>query len=183
MNHRRLQFPVQLICVAFLAAFGSVNATGQSLVKNGDFEDWQDDKPADWQVEIGANNGGQKPVSELRRIAGPALMLRGDSTTMAWRSVSQDLSLQPQQSYTMSWEALAEGVKREGRQYDNCYVGVMHFDAAGKRLDMTIEDLSRVTEWKRQEIKISPPAATAKSKLIIFLSKSGSLKVKDISLE
>jgi hypothetical protein len=110
-------------------------------------------------------------------------VLRGKSTTMAWRSLSQEIDVQKGKTYTLEFEALAENVRRQGRQYDNCYVGVMSFDRSGKKADASIKDLSRLPRWARQSVNFRVPPNAAKTQLIIFLSKSGSLMVKDVTVK
>lgn len=153
-----------------------------NLIRNGRFDDWNRGVPASWTVEIGAKNGSEVPLSQIEPLAEAGVGLSGNARTMAWRSLSQDVKLTPGKSYTLSFEASAERVQRQGRQFDNCYVGLMHFDDGGNRLDMDIQDLSRIKQWKPQTIRFDVPAGTAKSTILIFLSKSGTLKIKDVSL-
>jgi hypothetical protein len=180
-SFQRISFHLTLWFV--IGCFSNQATADESLVQNDNFERWNDLVPEGGEIEIGAKNGAETPVSEIKRIAGPALMLRGDARTMAWKSLGQDVALTPGKTYSLSFQASAKGIKREGRQFDNCYVGVMHFDASGKRLDMAIKDLSRVTRWQPQAIRFTTPAESAKSTLSMFLSKSGSLKMKDVSLQ
>ncbi len=158
-------------------------AEGESLLRDGSFRHWQGDRLQHWVIEIGASRGGTKPVSEVDAVPGPALRLRGDATTLAWRSVGQDVALTAGSAYTLTFQAVAENVRREGSQYDNCYVGVMHFDRSGRKLGLVVEDLSNVTEWTERTIRFSTPAAAAKSRVLVFLSKSGSLTVKGLELK
>ena len=127
-----------LVAVHFVLS-GEHAQGAESLVTNGNFQKWTDGVPDGWEVTIGAKNGADQPTSVVSSIKGPALMLRGDARTMAWYSLSQDLDLQPGDVYTLSFEAQSEGIRREGRQYDNCYVGLMSFDADGKQVDVSLE--------------------------------------------
>ena len=155
----------------------------ESLLSNGDFAHWQDGAPQGWTVEVGARNGAESPVSEVKPMVGPALMMRGDQATMAWRSVSQDVAVTAGDRYRLVFEARSKDVRRQGRQYDNCYLGVMSFDARGKRVDMEIEDLSAARTWREFELKFAPPANSAKTDVLIFLSKSGTLNLRNLRLE
>ena len=154
-----------------------------NYVKNGQLNVWKGGVPASWTTEVAAKNGNDRPESEVKPLAQAGVVLSGNARTMAWKSLDQDVALTPNKTYSLSFQASTEGVKREGRQYDNCYVGVMHFDGDGTRLDMAIKDLSRVGPWRQQTIRFTTPAKTAKSKMLVFLSKSGSLKIKDVLLK
>ena len=99
------------------------------------------------------------------------------------RRLSQQVDVSEGKAYTLRFEAQAIGVQRQGRQYDNCYLGVMSFDARGKRLDMVVEDLSGERTWKEFELKFVPPANSAKTDVLIFLSKSGTVNLRNLRLE
>ena len=157
-------------------------ATPANLLVNGAFEQWEDGKPADWELEIGARNGDGEKASVVEQLEGGGVRLSGDSGTVVWRSLSQDLPIVTGKTYTVSVEAKAEGIRREGRQFNNCYVGVLMFDAQGKRVDMAIEDLSDAEEWGPHMLRFNPPASVAKATLTIFLSKTGELKVKNVGV-
>lgn len=156
---------------------------GPALVTNGDFGSWTDGVPDNWKTDIGASNGADQPKSEVRQLGDAGLTLRGTSATMAWHSVSQTLDLQKGKAYTLEFEAQAEDIRRVGKQFDNCYVGVMIFDSNGKRLGMSMEDLSRTARWRKQRIEFTVPANAAKTELLIFLSKSGTLSVRNVSVK
>ncbi|MFV1968442.1 MAG: hypothetical protein ACC628_23705, partial [Pirellulaceae bacterium] len=113
---------------------------------------------------------------------GPGLSLRGTAATMAWHSVSQSVPLDQGSGYRLEFQARSENVRRQGRQYDNCYVGVMIFDANGERVGMSNKDLSRNTGWRRHRIDFKVPAGAAKTEVIVFLSKTGTLTVKNLLL-
>jgi hypothetical protein len=156
---------------------------GPALVANGDFASWTDGVPDDWKTDIGASNGADQPKSEIRQLGDAGLTLRGTGATMAWHSVSQTLDLQKGKAYALEFEAQAENIRRQGKQFDNCYVGVMSFDANGQRVGMSVEDLSRTTRWRKQQIEFTVPVNAAKTELLIFLSKSGTLSVKNVSVK
>ena len=101
---------------------------------------------------------------------------------MAWHSVSQSLSLPAGKSYRLGFQSQSEGVQRQGRQHNNCYVGVMIFDAEGQRVGASIEDLSRNSVWRRHQLDFKVPPNGAKTQVIIFLSKTGALTVKNLLL-
>ena len=171
---------VPLICL--MSATLVASADQATLVTNGNFEQWAGGVPVGWKVEVGARNGGEKPVSEVKKMVGPALMMRGDESTMAWRSVSQSIKVKPGGRYRLTFQGRSKGVRREGRQYDNCYVGVISFDGEGERVGLTVEDLSGADAWKDYTLRFVPPAAAAKTDILIFLSKSGTLQIKNLRL-
>jgi hypothetical protein len=153
------------------------------LVNNGDFSRWADGRPEGWTVDIGAKNGGEDPRSEIAPIGETGLALRGEASTLAWHSLAQELDLQPGDTYTLSFDAQSSGIRREGNQFDNCYVGVMSVDGNGKRLDMSVKDLSRSVRWQEHRINIRVPANAEKTQLLIFLSKTGTLRIKNIRVK
>jgi len=156
----------------------------KTLVANGDFSKWTNTVPDSWKIDIGARNGGNDPKSKIERLVEGGMALQGDASTMAWHSLSQELGVQKGKTYTLTFEAQSEGIRKEGPQrYDNCYVGVMVFDASGNRAGVSTEDLSRVPRWKQHRIVFSVPPNAAKAELLIFLSKSGRLMVRNISVK
>lgn len=150
---------------------------------NSELSQWADGKPEGWQVKIGARNGAEAPVSKLKRHPDGGLLLSGNARTRAWRTVSQEITLQPGQSYQLEFEAKSTDVRREGIQFDNCYCGVWMYDDQGQRLDFVIKDLSQARRLQSHKLRFVAPQKTAKASLVIFLSKSGSLHVKNLSLE
>ncbi len=154
-----------------------------SLVTNGEFSAWTDGLPDHWIAVIGASNGANDPKSEIVRLEDAGLALRGQAATRAWHSLSQTLELEKGKTYTLAFEAQAEGIRRQGQQFDNCYVGLMSFDANGNRVDMAMEDLSRVARWKKLRIDFTVPANAVTTKVLIFLSKSGTLMVRGVDVK
>ncbi len=155
----------------------------ESLIRNGNFQHWEGDAPQGWKVEIAARNGGDQPVSEVGRMAGPALTLRGDAKTMAWRSVSQEVSVKAGGTYRLKFVARSKGVKREGRQFDNCYVGWMSLDAAGKLIGRALEDVSTgAADWTQFAVDYTVPKQANKTIVAVFLSKTGLVGVKDVTV-
>ena len=151
-------------------------------ILNPAFADWRDGQPVGWRVEIGANNGANSPVSEIRQGLGPSLELTGNLNTKAWKMVSQTLDVRPQQSLCLSYAAKACGVKREGNQFDNCYVGVFFQGTEGAK--PTPQIWSVVQEAMTEESKIfRVPDQVNQIQVIIFLSKTGKLTVSDLKLE
>lgn len=160
-----------------------IKADPEALVTNGNFKDWSGGRPDGWTIGIGARNGGNEPKSEIEPLSDAGIALRGNASTMAWHSIGQELDLEKGKTYTLAFEAQAEDVRRQGRQFNNCYVGVMIFDAAGRKVDTSLEDISRVGRWKKHRIDFRVPGNAEKTELLIFLSKSGTLMVKNVSVK
>ena len=177
--------PVVVMFLAFHLLFSDNPVhSAESLVTNGNFQEWTEGVPNDWEVAIGAKNGGDQPISKVAPIKGPALMLQGDASTMAWNSVSQEIAARSGGQYVLEFEARTKDVKREGRQYDNCYVGVFHFDPAKKVVAPTVEDVSIDGKgWTRHRVEFGVPAGATSTAVVIFLSKTGILGVKDVSVK
>jgi hypothetical protein len=154
-----------------------------SLLTNGDFTAWTNGRPDGWKVDIGASNGASQPTSEITKLSDPGLALRGVGSTMAWYSLEQEVAVRKGGTYSLEFQAMSKGIQRQGRQFDNCYVGVMCLDGAGKKIDAAIKDLSRVPRWTKQKIDFRVPQNAAKTQVLIFLSKTGTLSVKDLRIQ
>ncbi len=154
-----------------------------SLLTNGDFTAWTNGRPDGWKVDIGARNGADEPTSQITKLSDPGLALQGFESTLAWHSLSQDVPVRKGGTYSLEFQALSKSVQQQGNQFNNCYVGVMCFDAAGKKIDMATKDLSRVSRWTKQKLDFRVPQNAAKTQVLIFLSKSGTLSVKDLRVQ
>ena len=160
----------------------SVASGADTLIVNGDFQKWTGDTLDGWEVEVGATNGAGEPKSEVKLIKGPALMLRGDAATMAWHSVSQKIAARPGASYRLDFETRTKGVRKQGRQFDNCYVGVLFLDRNGKPVGRETKDVSADTaDWTKHQVDFLVPQNATSTNVIIFLSKSGTLGVRNVS--
>ncbi len=147
---------------------------------NGDFAVWKEGKPASWGVTVGAGRQDGKRSSIVARKNG-GVSLSGDASTETWRSLSQMITVAPGASLRVRFEARQIGVKREGNQYDNCFVGVLCEDAAGKRLALTFGNVTS-PELQVDEFSIRVPANTAQTSVVVFLSKTGQLDVRSIEV-
>jgi hypothetical protein len=67
-------------------------------IQNGSFADWKNGQPVGWDVEIGATNEGDTPVSKIRKGVGPSTELSGDINTQAWNMVRQTTATKNEQS-------------------------------------------------------------------------------------
>ncbi|MCA9258745.1 MAG: hypothetical protein KDA61_06080, partial [Planctomycetales bacterium] len=131
-----------LLCFAWQAAGLEALQAAAPTIANPDFAQWQDGLPVGWNIDIGAQNGADSPRSEVKRIVGPALMLRGDAATKAWCVVSQSIDAAPRGQYTLRFLSRTKDIAREGPQFDNCYVAVTFFDATGNLIDKHVQDVS-----------------------------------------
>lgn len=154
-----------------------------SLLTNGDFKAWTKGRPDGWKVDVGANNGADQPTSQIMELSEPGVALRGAASTRAWYSLGQQVPVRKGGAYTLEFQALSSGIQRQGRQFDNCYVGVIYLDSAGKKVDMPVKDLSRVSRWGKFKLNLTVPPNAAKTEVLIFLSKSGTLSIKDLRLK
>ncbi len=151
-------------------------------LKNGAFSEWHDEQPVGWTVLTGATNGADSPRSTVRQGAGPSLELSGDANTKAWQAVSQSVNIQAGQTLRMRYSAGAAGIKREGNQYDNCFVGLFFKDSRGNKLPPQVWPVgSESIQDHSQTFRMPANAATAE--IMIFLSKTGTLTVRDLSIE
>ncbi len=152
------------------------------VLKNGSFGEWENDQPVGWTVLTGASNGADSPKSSVRQGTGPSLELSGDIDTKAWQVVSQPVKIQAGQTLRMRYTASATGVKREGKQYDNCYVGLFFKDSRGNKLPAQVWPVGSESLEKYSQILRLPEKAAA-ANVMIFLSKTGTLTVRDLSIE
>jgi len=172
-----------ILGVKNVAVAAAEPAKASGLLVNGDFSSWKNGRPDGWKISIGARNGADLPTSEIVKLSDPGLALRGNASTMAWYSIGQEVSVRKGSTYTLELEALSANVQKQGRQYDNCYVGVMTHGGTGTKPDMNLKDLSRVPRWRKFRIDFTVPRNSTKTEVMIFLSKSGTLSVKNLSVK
>jgi hypothetical protein len=149
-------------------------------LKNGDFAEWIDNTPAGWTIEVGARSG-KTGVSRLAPLDGGGVELSGDAGTGQWRLLSQRVAAEPG-CVRIKFEAQTEGLKQEAGQFNNCYIGLAALDAAGKQLALVPRSLFE-TDWAPGQLVAQLPAETKSARVIVFLSKTGSLRVRKLSLE
>lgn len=147
----------------------------QSVLSNGDFGEWRDGVPAGWEVRVGAANG-EGPESAIDRAEG-GVSLRGDADTRVWRMLAQDVEAAEGDAFRLSFESRAVGLNREGTQNVNHYVGLV-FVGTDTRLFV-----SAGATWRPDEIVARAPKGTTGAEAWIFLSQTGALEVRDVSLE
>ncbi len=155
--------------------------TGPQLV-NGSFEAWNDAGPVGWTLEIGANHGANSPLSIVRQGDGPSLELSGDRSTRAWQMAGQSVPVTPGDTFRLAGQARTTDLRREGRQFDNCYVGVFQKDRRGKIVARNIWPIN-AAEYADVDgiVRIQPNVSVAQ--VVVFLSKSGTLNVRNVTLQ
>jgi hypothetical protein len=154
----------------------AVLADDASLLVHGDFDEWKDGTPVGWKVSIGAQGAGEKE-SVLEKGKDGGLALSGDAATGKWRAVSQRFRAAPGKRYEVTFEARVEGVKREGKQSDNVWVG-LGFPGSKSSLPR-VSSIASV-EWKEERVFAVAPAGTTEAEVTIFLSKTGRIEVRKI---
>jgi C-terminal processing protease CtpA/Prc len=162
----------------------SFQASSQSsLIKNGDFAEWTDGKPTDWKISVGAtSNNGKSPASVIEKGDGPSLQLSGNKKTEVWNFVGQMVPLEKNKTYMFAATARAENVRREGRQFDNCYVGIFLQRSDGRRMGQKIANIS-TGKYHQHVLSFKTWGDVSLGQVAIFLSKSGQLNVKDVILK
>lgn len=81
----------------------------------------------------------------------------------------------PGQTIQLTYSAKAVGIKRENRQYDNCYIAVFPILVNGKKLPPLVWPVES-TEYKTETRVLRAADNVAQFELLIFLSKTGTLK-------
>lgn len=167
------------IVVSFLATWVSAQ---QLPIKNSDFSEWSDGNPVGWDVEVGANNGGSEPLSIIQQGPESSLELSGDIKTRAWQSVSQTFPVKGGTAYRVRFSAKVAGLQLQGNQFSNCYVGVLHEHEKGQVLLREIKHQNS-PDYLENSIVFRTHNFAARATLIIFLSNTGTLNVKAVSVE
>lgn len=176
---------------AALAAF-----QGSALV-NGDFEAKAPaaDEIAGWKVEIGARNGGIEPLSGLaldasvKRQGKQSLRLSGDSSTRAWRFVSQEVDVRPGARCRLRAFVKTDGVRQEkvdGKipQFLNCYVALFALDRAGQVVAKELRTPKQPRDdWRELSVELTVPETSRRVRAATFLSMSGTMWIDDVRLD
>ena len=125
---------------------------------------------------------GQPRPNRQSQADGPALMLQGDASTQAWQIVTQSFPVDPQICYRIAYEARTSDLKREQWQFDNCYVGVTMMDGDGTMLSRRVCQVASET-WHDESAVFRAPEAAVTGQAVVFLSKSGTLAVRNCQVE
>lgn len=177
------RFLIALSSLILCGCWAGVDLVAQTRqLTNGSFDQWEQDQPVGWDIGVGATNGRNQPKSVVRQGEGPCLELTGDARTMAWQLVSQTVSIEGGKSYRLRFTAKTEGLKREGNQFDNCYVGLFQKHLRGQTLVQNVLPQSS-DRYCESSIVFRAHASASQAQVMIFLSKTGTLSVKDVSIE
>ncbi len=142
-----------------------------------------------WTLELGARNGATKPESVVEidrkeRHGGKAsLRLSGDSNTRGWLIAKQEIPVRPGGKYELEAWTKTEGVKPNGFGIDNCYVGLVFFDAAGEVVGRQFQHPTRPDSgWSKQRVKLEAADSARRGEIYLFLSMIGDFWVDDLTL-
>ncbi len=150
------------------------------LIQNGQFEKWQDGLPVGWTAEKGAG-ADQGKESLIQPLDKGGIRMSGDSMTQVWRSLNQELTAKPGSTLTLKYEARSNGLRREGNQFDNCFVALFFADQQGTRLGMPYGNVTS-TRWTKDQFSAKVPEGTVKTSVLVFLSKTGKLEVRSVAV-
>ena len=153
---------------------------GDNLLTNAGFSEWKEGLPAGWKAAKGAGAPGGKE-SEILKGEDGGVQLGGDASTAVWRVLTQDMSGIAEGYLRLTFEARATGLKVEGKQFDNAWVGLSGLGAGVQPL---VEARERVTseDWTAFEILL-PQVKTPVVRVSMFLSKTGRLEARKLVLE
>ncbi len=160
----------------------AIQSTDQTLVKNSSFQQWTNGVPDGWNVGIGAYRGSQTPASEVRQGAGPSLELHGDRTTKGWNYVMQEVTLQPGAYYQLRFTAKSTGIRLDENQFDNCYGGIFLKNGQDKNVSQVLSTVGW-EDYLTESLVFAVPEGITRGQLFFFLSKTGTLNVKEVVLK
>lgn len=176
------QKPVLIILLAASTLFFADAVADDNLLTNGDFKDWRDGVPLGWSIITGASKG-EGPASEVKPLGAGVfseqggLSLAAFSDTRNWHAVTQSFAVVEGETYELVYEARALDVRREGDQWDNCYVGMFFKDQAGEPLGHQLGVVT-AADWAEDSVVAEAPRGAVRCEVLVFLSKTGTLQVK-----
>lgn len=179
LNHYPAVLFLGFLFLGFMLLGLVTGESTQAQIQNGQFAAWDQGHPTGWQIGVGARSGDSGQKSIVKRADDGSLELSGNAGTTQWQLVSQSIDLKPGDSWMISFEARSQNLKREPRQFDNCYVGVFLQNAAGKNIRMQVtpvlnNDYAEYTQW------VAGKQGVSKALVVIFLSKTGALNVRKV---
>ena len=182
---RLLTFCVVIQAACVCSALGQSSKADKvvglkQFVSNGNFDVWNKGIPENWQIDNGAGSGGE-PFSGLTKGSDGGIEISGDRTTRTWKSLTQKILVESGGTYQINFQAKASGLKRESGQFDNCYLGVFSFNAAGKVISQVQVPVSS-QQWSDEIAYFVAPQEATRTEIWIFLSKTGTLSIKQISI-
>jgi hypothetical protein len=146
---------------------------------NGDFADWKEGKPASWEITVGATHG-DGPESAIENGPDGGVALSGDGSTRRWLVLSQQIATEPGAFLRLRWESRATGLRREGRQFDNCWVAIAFLGE--KQLEVRTRRVLSPA-WSPDTLLARAPPGTTRATVRIFLSKTGRLELRNLKLD
>lgn len=170
-----------------LACAGLVSGAAEGGLRNAAFDEaWNapDAGPPAWTVAVGVAEDESGP--ESRVAADPdrsSLRLSGDAATRRWRIVFQDVPCRPWDRARLALAMRADGVAREGNQFENAGAVLQFIDGAGKTLgSVATERLSGDRGWADHSVEAVAPEKTEKARVVLLLSMTGSVLFDDVRL-
>ncbi len=151
-------------------------------ITNGSFHDWNQGAPTGWSITVGATNSSGSQPSQLGPGKDGGISLWGSEKTGTWSAVSQDINLPPDQFARIAYRFRTSGLKQEGNQFPNHFISVRTFDSSGHMIGADYRTLSSKT-WSSGELITSRTGNASRIELILFLSITGQLDVKEIEIQ
>ena len=148
------------------------------LLRNAALQ-WQGESLPEWKMEVGAGSGPR--ISTIRHGNDGSLELTGTASTQTWNFVGQQVAVAAGDYLSFRYAAKATGLKRDAGQNDNCYAAIW-YDRQGQQAGVSVFPVDR-DEYMPQEQIIRVPDGVTGGRVTFFLSKTGTLNVKDVSLQ
>ena len=143
-----------------------------------------------WTIELGAQNGATTPESVValdekeKKDGRRSLHLSGDAATRGWMILKQDVPVRPGGRYHLRAQVKTEGVRPNGFGLDNCYIGLIFFDADGKVAgrQFTFPNLPD-QKWRGLDARATAGPSARRGHVYLFLSMIGDLWIDELTLE
>jgi hypothetical protein len=150
-------------------------------LENIDMEIWKNNIPEGLNIGDGAFTG-DKNNNIIKRFNrdndNSCIEITGNIDTGIWKSLNRKIP-HGIQDLTVSYEVSGKDLKKEGNQFENCYIGFIYYTKDGKR-KFKVNPYSGTFDWKKDTIKLSEPDGVYNATMTIFSSISGSLFVDNI---
>jgi hypothetical protein len=139
-----------------------------------------------FSISIGATISEIKNFSQYRIEKDSSnfdnLVLESNEQTTQWYLLGKRLNTNHKR-ITIDYEIMTQNVKKEGKQYNNCYLGFLYVDDDFK-MKFKVNSYDGSMDWNKQQVSINIENENGKPvellKLGIFLSKSGIMKLRNI---
>ena len=138
-------------------------------------------KPTGWTLGIGATQSGEGTTSRVEALDGGGLAITGDSGTVRWSYVSQQQPTRAGRHWRLSATGRGLGMTKEDGQYGSAYVGLAFKDEAGAVISRHVRDIRRPA-WIDETLHVEAPRGAFAVEVAIFLSMTGRLEVKRLSV-